>query len=250
MRNTFDRCAITAFHTVVSMKPIFRRYILNAFVPDIVKNSKFGKSSMNFFILETSMSPVMTNGTRSRKKVCCAWGRSSDFTKTPLSHQIVQAARIANTGNIFHYSSFSLLFRSVNPPYLHTSFRVWEVECEFLFLLSFTSRVRWYRQRFYCLETMSDDNNSASFKEMFKCSCYFFFTVTIESRCWFIEENNLWILRNIFAIARRCFCPQLSLTPRSPISVLMPCSSSYINLTFCELYSSFDIFCDGFSRAP
>ena len=33
-------------------------------------------------------------------------------------------------------------------------------------------------------------------------------------------------LRNIFAIARRCFCHQLNLTPRSPISVSRPFSIS------------------------
>ena len=37
--NTFARCAMTAFPTVVRVKPSIRKYILRALAPEIVKNS-------------------------------------------------------------------------------------------------------------------------------------------------------------------------------------------------------------------
>lgn len=51
------------------------------------------------------------NGTRNLKKVCCACGRSSVFTKTPLSHQILQARIIVAAAKTFlFFISFLVIF--------------------------------------------------------------------------------------------------------------------------------------------
>ena len=93
---------ITETYTLVSVNHVIRRYILSAFAPEIVKNSNFVKRLWIFsHPWERSISPVTIKGTRSRKKVCCVCGKSSDFTKTPLSHQIVHAQRIARKESIF-----------------------------------------------------------------------------------------------------------------------------------------------------
>jgi hypothetical protein len=93
---------MTALPTVVSINHVTKRYILTALAPEMVKNSNFVKRLWIFsHPSERSINPVIIKGTRSRKKVCCMWGKSIDFTKTPLSHQIVHAQIIDTTGRYF-----------------------------------------------------------------------------------------------------------------------------------------------------
>lgn len=103
MRIAFDRWAITAFPTVVMIKPRLRRYILSAFAPEIVRISEALNRIffVSFLYVNKIIQPVMRVGTSSRKKVCWLVGRSSVFTKIPLSHQMIHAQRIDRIGIVF-----------------------------------------------------------------------------------------------------------------------------------------------------
>ncbi len=114
MRMAFDLCAITAFPTVVIIKPRFRRYILRAFAPEIVRISR-GLNRIFFISLlcvARMIAPVMIVGTSNRKKVCWLVGRSRVFTNIPLSHHIAHAQRRTNMGIYFLFIHFFIIFFS------------------------------------------------------------------------------------------------------------------------------------------
>lgn len=87
------------------------------------------------------------------------------------------------------------------------------------------------------LESMGYDDNGSTLKEMLEGLSYFLFTITVESCCWFIEEDNLRILEKYF-----CYCESLFLSStESDSSFSNFCIEAMLKLvnkmTFSELYS-------------
>lgn len=193
------------------MKPILSRYIRRAFAPEIVKNSNFVKRLWIFSHPRViSIDPVITKGTRSRKKVCCVCGKSSDFTKTPLSHQITQAQRIARKGSIllFFIVFFIIFIYSTALQIHHASILASEFQ-EFPVCSTFNNFSLFQHYdvigRFYCLKSMRDDYDRASLKEVFKSLCYFFFTIAIKCCCGLIEEYDFWIFEKYLCYSETLF---------------------------------------------
>lgn len=58
---------------------------------------------------------------------------------------------------------------------------------------------------FDCLESMSDDDDGATFEEVLKRFGYFLLTVAIKSCCRFIEEDNLWVFEEYFCNGESLF---------------------------------------------
>ncbi len=68
-------------------------------------------------------------------------------------------------------------------------------------------------------EAMRDHQRGAALRKLGQRLLDGAFGFRIERRRRFIEDKDGRVLRNMRAMARRCFCPPESFTPRSPIIV-------------------------------